>query len=48
MPTKITNLLNFGDLPKGYYGKESPIVILPVPYDGTSTWGKVLTKGQMQ
>ncbi|MBS3122221.1 agmatinase [Candidatus Woesearchaeota archaeon] len=45
MPTKITNLLNFGDLPKGYYGKESPIVILPVPYDGTSTWGKGADKG---
>lgn len=45
MPTKTTNLLNFGDLPKGYYEKSAPIVILPVPYDGTSTWGKGADKG---
>jgi len=32
---------NFGDLPKANSTlKTSQVVILPVPYDGTSTWGK--------
>jgi len=32
---------NFGDLPKANSTlKTSKVVILPVPYDGTSTWGK--------
>ncbi|MBN2159480.1 MAG: agmatinase [Spirochaetes bacterium] len=36
----------FGDVPKGFddYGK-SDIVILPVPYDGTSTWLKGADRG---
>ncbi len=42
MPYKI----NFGDLPKeNSQLKNSKIVILPVPYDGTSTWGKGADKG---
>lgn len=37
---------NFGDLPKANSQLESSkIVILPVPYDGTSTWGKGADKG---
>lgn len=37
---------NFGDLPKENSKLESAkIVILPVPYDGTSTWGKGADKG---
>lgn len=37
---------NFGDLPKANSQLEnSKIVILPVPYDGTSTWGKGADKG---
>jgi len=37
---------NFGDLPKEYSKLETAkIVILPVPYDGTSTWGKGADKG---
>ncbi len=37
---------NFGDLPVEYTGfNVSQIVILPVPYDGTSTWGKGADKG---
>lgn len=37
---------NFGDLPKeNSQLKNSKIVILPVPYDGTSTWGKGADKG---
>ncbi|MDP2736889.1 MAG: agmatinase [bacterium] len=37
---------NFGDLPKEYSKLEtSKVVILPVPYDGTSTWGKGADKG---
>lgn len=38
--------MNYGDLPKEYSEFEnSKIVILPVPYDGTSTWGKGADKG---
>ncbi|MDP2709500.1 MAG: agmatinase [bacterium] len=37
---------NFGDLPKKNSALETAkIVILPVPYDGTSTWGKGADKG---
>ncbi|MFH1126854.1 MAG: agmatinase [archaeon] len=36
---------NYGGLPKDYSGKNSPIVILPVPYDATSTWIKGADKG---
>jgi len=37
---------NFGDLPKEKSKMETAkIVILPVPYDGTSTWGKGADKG---
>ena len=37
---------NFGGLPEEYSKEEgSAIVILPVPYDGTSTWGKGADKG---
>jgi len=37
---------NFGDLPKENSElKNSKIVILSVPYDGTSTWGKGADKG---
>lgn len=37
---------NFGDLPKQYSALESAeIVLIPVPYDMTSTWGKGADKG---
>lgn len=37
---------NFGDLPKEYSTLEtSRIVVLPAPFDGTSTWGKGADKG---
>jgi len=37
---------NFADLPQKYSRLEnSAVVILPVPYDGTSTWGKGADKG---
>lgn len=37
---------NYGGIPKEYCNEEkSPIVILPVPYDGTSTWIKGADKG---
>lgn len=36
---------NFGDLPDEYSSDNSRIVILPVPYDGTSTWIKGADKG---
>ncbi|MDO8593233.1 MAG: agmatinase [bacterium] len=37
---------NYGDLPKENSTLETAkIVILPVPYDGTSTWGKGADKG---
>jgi agmatinase len=39
-------MTNFGGLPEEYSKEEhSEIVILPVPYDGTSTWGKGADKG---
>ena len=38
--------MNYGDLPEKYSElKSSKIVILPVPYDATSTWGKGADKG---
>ena len=37
---------NFGDLPAEYcYPATSKIVMLGVPYDGTSTWNKGADKG---
>ena len=37
---------NFGDLPEEYSTlKKSEVVILPVPYDATSTWIKGADKG---
>lgn len=42
----MTTPPNFGDLPEDYAREEkAKIVILPVPYDGTSTWGKGADKG---
>jgi agmatinase len=42
----MTYKTNFGDLPKANSTlKTSKVVILPVPYDGTSTWGKGADKG---
>lgn len=39
-------MVNYGDLPKPYTKrKTSPIAILPVPYDGTSTWIKGADNG---
>ncbi len=39
-------MFNYGDLPKEYTTFEtSKVVILPVPYDGTSTWLKGADKG---
>jgi agmatinase len=38
--------MNYGGLPKEYSGfASSQIVVLPVPYDGTSTWIKGADKG---
>ena len=37
---------NFGDLPQGYAGKDgAAAVIIPVPYDQTSTWIKGADRG---
>lgn len=42
----MTDKINFGDLLKANSTlKTSKVVILPVPYDGTSTWGKGADKG---
>ncbi len=39
-------MTNYGGIPKEYCNEEkSPIVVLPVPYDGTSTWIKGADKG---
>lgn len=39
-------MVNYGGIPKEYCDKNSsPIVVLPVPYDGTSTWIKGADKG---
>lgn len=37
--------MNYGNLPKEFANADSPIVIVPVPYDGTSTWLKGADKG---
>lgn len=38
--------VNFGDLPREYSGlADASVVIVPVAYDGTSTWGKGADKG---
>jgi len=38
--------MNYGNIPARYFGlKNSKVVIVPVPYDGTSTWGKGADKG---
>ncbi|MFA6528511.1 MAG: agmatinase [Candidatus Gracilibacteria bacterium] len=38
--------MHFGDIPKPYTDYEkAKFVIIPVPYDGTSTWGKGSDKG---
>lgn len=38
--------MNYGDLPENFSAPgSSKIVILPVPYDATSTWGKGADKG---
>ncbi|MCR4368695.1 MAG: agmatinase [archaeon] len=42
----VSHPKNFGGLPKMFSRyKESKIAIIPVPYDGTSTWGKGADKG---
>jgi agmatinase len=39
-------MVHFGDIPQEYCSeKDSKIVILPIPYDGTSTWVKGSDKG---
>ncbi|MDD4384508.1 MAG: agmatinase [Bacteroidales bacterium] len=39
-------MVHFGDIPEEFCNKEkSKIVILPIPYDGTSTWVKGSDKG---
>ncbi len=39
-------MIAYGDLPRQYISEEnSKVVILPVPYDGTSTWVKGSDKG---
>ena len=41
-----SNITDFGNLPGRYSGKKtSKIIILPVPYDGTSTWIKGADRG---
>ncbi len=42
----MKHFINFGDLPKQYSAVgSSKTVIVPVPYDGTSTWLKGADKG---
>lgn len=42
----MKNKANFGDLPEKYSNLEqAQVVILPVPYDGTSTWQKGADNG---
>lgn len=36
---------HFGDIPLEFAGEKAPVVILPIPYDGTSTWIKGSDKG---
>jgi len=38
--------MNYGDIPAEYSNlKKARIVVIPVPFDGTSTWGKGADKG---
>ena len=38
--------MNYGDVPAPYFDPtKAKVVILPVPFDGTSTWGKGADKG---
>ena len=38
--------MNYGDIPARYCDLEgSKVVVIPVPFDGTSTWGKGANKG---
>jgi agmatinase len=42
----MRRITNFGDLPQEYASKQNAqIVVMPVPYDGTSTWIKGADKG---
>lgn len=42
----MVNKINYGDIPVGYCEKnKSNVVIIPVPYDKTSTWVKGADKG---
>ena len=42
----MKEVVNFGDLPREYSGlADASIVIVPVAYDGTSTWVKGADKG---
>lgn len=37
---------NYGDIPQEYAGYDkASVVVIPVPFDGTSTWGKGADKG---
>jgi agmatinase len=38
-------MINFGGIPEEYSDTSAPVVILPVPYDATSTWIKGSDKG---
>ncbi|MHC1707185.1 MAG: agmatinase [Bacteroidales bacterium] len=38
-------MTNFGGIAEEFSGLDSPVVVLPVPYDGTSTWIKGSDKG---
>ena len=45
-PPRRTAMIHYGGFPEGNPAIEtSPVVILPVPYDGTSTWVKGADKG---
>ncbi|HZJ73287.1 MAG TPA: agmatinase, partial [Perlabentimonas sp.] len=42
----FTEMVHFGDIPDEFCSKDtSRIVVLPIPYDGTSTWVKGSDKG---
>jgi agmatinase len=42
----MAKTINFGDLPESYSAlSAAKVVIVPVPYDGTSTWIKGADKG---
>lgn len=45
-PSAMVQIANFGDLPEEYSALEhAKVVVIPVPYDRTSTWLKGATKG---